>query len=90
MFDMRCEENDTEHRLPKIKHPCSLAEQKTVRRTVFPNGGQVERVNRTIKDATVKTTTLTNFAVILPTSWTLIISAAASRHQSASRLTSSS
>ena len=40
MFDMRCEENGIEHRLTKIKHP----------RT----NGQVERMNRTIKEATVK------------------------------------
>uniref|UniRef100_UPI0013EBB864 integrase core domain-containing protein n=1 Tax=Roseovarius nitratireducens TaxID=2044597 RepID=UPI0013EBB864 len=29
-------------------------DQKTVRGTVFPRDGQVERMNRTIKDATVK------------------------------------
>ena len=40
MFDMRCEENGTEHRLTKIRHPWT--------------NGQVERMNRTIKDATVK------------------------------------
>ena len=40
MFDMRCEENGIEHRLTKIKHPWT--------------NGQVERMNRTIKDATVK------------------------------------
>jgi transposase InsO family protein len=40
MFDMRCEENDIEHRLTKIKHPWT--------------NGQVERMNRTIKEATVK------------------------------------
>jgi transposase InsO family protein len=40
MFDMRCRENGIEHRLTKIKHPWT--------------NGQVERMNRTIKGATVK------------------------------------
>lgn len=40
MFDMRCQENGIEHRLTKIKHPCT--------------NGQVERVNRTIKELTVQ------------------------------------
>lgn len=40
MFDMRCNENEIEHRLTKIKHPWT--------------NGQVERMNRTIKEATVK------------------------------------
>jgi len=40
MFDMRCQENGIEHRLTKIRHPWT--------------NGQVERMNRTIKDATVK------------------------------------
>ena len=40
MFDMRCRENGIEHRLTKIKHPWT--------------NGQVERMNRTIKQATVK------------------------------------
>ena len=40
MFDMRCQENDIEHRLTKVKHPWT--------------NGQVERMNRTIKEATVK------------------------------------
>ena len=38
MFDMRCREID--HRLTKVKHPWT--------------NGQVERMNRTIKEATVK------------------------------------
>ena len=37
MFDMRCRENGIEHRLTKIKHPWT--------------NGQVERMNRTIKEA---------------------------------------
>jgi hypothetical protein len=41
MFDKICFENDIEHRLTKIKHPWT--------------NGQVERMNRTIKEATVKT-----------------------------------
>ena len=40
MFDMRCREYDIEHRLTKIRHPWT--------------NGQVERMNRTIKEATVK------------------------------------
>ena len=40
MFDIRCRENGVEHRLTKIKHPWT--------------NGQVERMNRTIKEATVK------------------------------------
>jgi transposase InsO family protein len=40
MFDIRCQENGIEHRLTKVKHPWT--------------NGQVERMNRTIKEATVK------------------------------------
>ena len=40
MFDMRCRQNGIEHRLTKIEHPWT--------------NGQVERMNRTIKEATVK------------------------------------
>ncbi len=40
MFDLRCHELGIEHRLTKIKHPWT--------------NGQVERMNRTIKEATVK------------------------------------
>ena len=40
MFEMRCHENGIEHRFTKINHPWT--------------NGQVERMNRTIKDATVK------------------------------------
>lgn len=40
MFDMRCRENGIEHRLTKVKHPWT--------------NGQVERMNRMIKEATVK------------------------------------
>ena len=40
MFNMPCREHDIEHRLTKIKHPWT--------------NGQVERMNRTIKEATVK------------------------------------
>ena len=40
IFDRVCEENDVEHRQTKVKH-------------LWTNG-QVERMNRTIKEATVK------------------------------------
>ena len=40
MFDRRCQENGIEHRLTKVKHPWT--------------NGQVERMNRTIKEATVQ------------------------------------
>ena len=40
MFDMRCRENGIEHRLTKVKHPWT--------------NGQVERMNRTLKEATVQ------------------------------------
>jgi transposase InsO family protein len=40
MFDMRCRQNGIEHRLTKARHPWT--------------NGQVERMNRTIKEATVK------------------------------------
>ena len=40
MFEMRCREHGIEHRLTKVKHPWT--------------NGQVERMNRTIKEATVK------------------------------------
>jgi hypothetical protein len=40
MFAMRCRENGIEHRFTKINHPWT--------------NGQVERMNRTLKDATVK------------------------------------
>jgi hypothetical protein len=40
IFDRVCRENGIEHRLTKVKHPWT--------------NGQVERMNRTIKEATVK------------------------------------
>jgi transposase InsO family protein len=40
IFDRVCEENGIEHRLTKVNHPWT--------------NGQLERMNRTIKDATVK------------------------------------
>ena len=40
LFDRVCQEHDIEHRLTKINHPWT--------------NGQVERMNRTIKEATVK------------------------------------
>lgn len=40
MFDMRCQKHGIEHRFTRINHPWT--------------DGQVERMNRTIKDATVR------------------------------------
>ncbi len=40
VFDRVCDEHEIEHRLTKVNHPWT--------------NGQVERMNRTIKDATVK------------------------------------
>jgi transposase InsO family protein len=40
IFDRVCDETDIEHRLPKLKHPWTK--------------GQVERMNRTIQEATVR------------------------------------
>ncbi len=39
-FELACAQNDIDHRLTKPKHPWT--------------NGQVERMNRTIKEATVK------------------------------------
>ena len=53
-FEYACATLGIEHRTTKPKHPWSREDQKTVRGTVFPSGGQVERMNRTLKAATVK------------------------------------
>ncbi len=53
-FDVICEANGIGRRLTRPNHPWSREDKKTVRGTVFPSGGQVERMNRTIRDATVK------------------------------------
>ena len=53
-FAMICEANGIEHRLAKPDHPWSQKDQKPIRGIGFLNGDQVERMNRTIKDATVK------------------------------------
>ena len=54
IFDRVCDENDIEHRLTKVNHPWSEEDQETVQWTVSPTNGQVERVNLTIKEATVR------------------------------------
>jgi len=66
-FDRVCGERQIDHRHTKIKHPWRYEDQKTIGRLVLPSDGQVERVNRTIKDATVKaciTTTTISFVPI--------------------------
>lgn len=54
MFDMRCRENGIEHRFGKINHPWM--------------NGQVERMNLTIKDATVSRQAGPSRSAILTTS----------------------
>ncbi len=54
MFAMRCRENGIEHRFTKPNHPWSSRDQEKIQWIVSPENGQVERMNRTIKDATVK------------------------------------
>ena len=79
MFDMRCRENGIEHRLTKIKHPWT--------------NGQVERMNRTIKEATVKRyhyDSHEQLEATSPTSSAPTISADGSRPSKASPPTSSS
>jgi hypothetical protein len=53
-FDMICEAHGLEHRLTKPNHPWSEEDQTTVQWTGGPTNGQVERMNRTIKEATTK------------------------------------
>jgi hypothetical protein len=53
-FDTICEANGIEHRLTKPNRPWSSEDRKPIRGIVFPRDGQVERMNRTIRDATVK------------------------------------
>jgi hypothetical protein len=77
-FEFACAKNDIDHRTTKAKHP----------RT----NGQVERMNRTIKDATVNASTMgamTSFVSISPTSSRLTTSAAGSKLSRASPPTSS-
>ena len=52
-FDLICEANDIEHRLTKPNHPLSANACIRLPGRAWTNG-QVERMNRTIKDATVK------------------------------------
>lgn len=54
IFDRVCDESGIEHRLTKLKHPWSFEEEELVQWTNSPKNGQVERMNHTIKDATVK------------------------------------
>jgi transposase InsO family protein len=51
---MICEANGIEHRLTKPNRPWSEEDQPTVRGIVGPTNSQVERMNRTIKEATTK------------------------------------
>ena len=49
-FHMICDANTAQHRLTKPNHPWSEEDQTAVRRTVVPTNGQVERMNRSIKE----------------------------------------
>jgi transposase InsO family protein len=53
IFDMRCGDNGMEHRFTKINHPWT--------------NGQVERMNRTIKEATVQRYHYDNHEELVPT-----------------------
>jgi IS30 family transposase len=78
-FDMICEATDIEHRLTKPNHPWT--------------NGQVERMNRTIKEATVNASTTratTSFGRISPTAWPPTTSRAASRRSAGSHPTNTS
>jgi transposase InsO family protein len=78
-FEYTCAKADIDHRLTKPKHPWT--------------NGQVERMNRTIKDATVKRfhyETTISFEAISPTSSQPTTSPSASRPSKASRRTSTS
>ena len=54
IFDRVCRENDIEHRLTKVGHPWSLREQAVIQWITAPESGQVEKMNRTLKEASVK------------------------------------
>ncbi len=57
IFDRVCEENGVEHRQTKVKHPWTNGGAGQGSSGVSrwnTGGGQVERMNRTIKEATVK------------------------------------
>ena len=78
-FDMICEANDIEHRLTKPNYPWTK--------------GQVERMNRTIKEATVKRfhyESHEQFGVHLADFMAAYISPVGSRRSVASRLTNTS
>lgn len=49
---MICEASDIERRLAKPNHPWSEEDHTAVQWTAVPTNGQVERMNRTLRDAT--------------------------------------
>ena len=78
IFDRVCDEHGIEHRLTKVNHPCT--------------NGQVERMDRTLKDATIKrhhTGATTNCAPTSSFSWMPTATPAASKRCAASRPASS-
>lgn len=53
-FELACARAGIDHRTTKPRHPWSEEDQTTVQWTVGPTNGQVERMNRTLKEATVR------------------------------------
>ena len=53
-FELACARAGIDHRTTKPRHPWSEEDQTTVQWTVGPTNGQVERMNRTLKEATVQ------------------------------------
>ena len=54
IFDRVCRENDIEHRLTKVGHPWSLREQAVIQWITAPESGQVEKMNRTLKEGEMR------------------------------------
>ena len=75
-FELACARHDIDHRLTKPNHPWA--------------NGQVERMNRTIKEATVRTYHYENHAQLREPSSTLTTSPSDSKRYPASRLINTS
>ena len=53
-FELACARAGIDYRTTQPRHPWREEDQDTVRGTVSPTNGQVERMNRTLKKATVR------------------------------------